>query len=690
MRIETHEDGGWTIRTASKHPEGSVARAAGLSWDRDQCVWRTTKVEHIGSLIDLAAEHGIEVTPADVAQKLREASDQAQATKAQALAASRALDADIDIPVPEGLDYLPFQRAGIAYMRDRRDVIEADEMGLGKTIQVLGLMNLVLRDVTKVNVLVIAPLIALRNWQVEVERWLVKPHRIAIWTTKKQDDADIVIVNYDIASKLGERLQTRTWDYLVCDEAHALKNDKAARTIAILGDGGKSHGIQAHHRIFVTGTPILNRPVELYPILHACDVDYARSYGQYTHRYCNGHHTAFGYDASGASNLDELQQRLRSTLMVRRLKAEVLTELPAKRHQLVLVEPFDAAMRKALRAEAAEIARQKKAEGPLLAAVQKAKAGEDKAAHKTAVEKLRSAKLADLALIARLRHDTALAKIPAVIEHVRGILDADSGAVLIFAHHRDVIEALHQAFEAIEFPTAVIHGDTSAADRQSTQDDIQSGRKRVFIGSITACGVAITLTAASFVVFAEVDWTPGRMAQAEDRAHRIGQTNPVLVQHLAIDESIDAHMLQQLAKKGFVIDKAMGDDFNEANFVTIEHNEIQELADPIMEVTKDDEAAAMDVDEVARLVHPTSDPTERHENHEKPTSRLRGRPTLGEQAMTAAERARRYRAARRVGEGATVSISHAIRDRLAAEAAARDITVDSLVEMALAALGAAA
>src|SRR5690606_5174556 len=128
--------------------------------------------------------------------------------------------------------------------------------------------------------------------------------------------------------------------------------------------------------------------------------------------------------------------------------------------------------------------------------------------------------------IASARHEVALAKVPYVIEHVQEALE--SGPVILFAHHKDVIEQLQNAFKD---RCCVITGSTKMADRQKAVDDFQSGAKDLFIGNIQAAGVGITLTKSSHVVFAELTYVPGDLAQASSRAHRIGQRNSVLVQY---------------------------------------------------------------------------------------------------------------------------------------------------------------
>jgi SWI/SNF-related matrix-associated actin-dependent regulator 1 of chromatin subfamily A len=153
-----------------------------------------------------------------------------------------------------------------------------------------------------------------------------------------------------------------------------------------------------------------------------------------------------------------------------------------------------------------------------------------------------------------MRHATALAKVPLVVEHLVAALE-ESPKIVVFAHHRDVIAAL-----AAEFPGRVVTltGNDSPEARQAAVDRFQTDPEcSLFIGSITAAGLGLTLTAAAHVVFAELDWVPANMTQAEDRTHRIGQRESVLVQHIVLESSLDASMVRTLLKKQQVIDEAV-------------------------------------------------------------------------------------------------------------------------------------
>jgi SWI/SNF-related matrix-associated actin-dependent regulator 1 of chromatin subfamily A len=472
----------------------------------------------------------------------------AEAAVAQAnrtIAMSRARTASISVPVPDHLRYRGYQLAGIAYAQERQNTLLADEMGLGKTIQAIGVIN---GNPNIRKVLVVCPATLKQNWENELKDWLVTPRSIAIvkgqvnWPT-----SDIVIVNYDILLKWRDAIDAVDWDLLVVDEAHFIKNSKALRTKLVLGNGTRLPPIKAKQKLFLTGTPIVNKPVELWPLVHALDPeDLGLNFWTFTKRYCNAHQTNLGHwDFSGHSNTEELQQRLRSKFMIRRLKADV-EDLPAKQRQIIKLTP-DRAARAAIAAERAAFERFMQRRGD---------SGLDYA---NAVRGLDSPSIR-FEEIARERHETAVRKVPQVIAHLRECL-AEGSPVVVFVHHHDVAHRIKEAF-----PTAaVVTGEIPQAQRTREITRFQSDIRarggdpdcKLFIGSIMVAGLGITLTAASHVVFAELDWVPGNVSQAEDRCHRIGQRNAVLIQHLVFDGSIDARMAEVIINKQAVIDAAV-------------------------------------------------------------------------------------------------------------------------------------
>ena len=425
------------------------------------------------------------------------------------------------------------------------------------TVQAIGVINAT-PDIKKV--LVVAPASLKLNWKRELEKWLVRPMSVGV-ANGGLPDTDVVIVNYDVLKKFQDGL-SRDWDLLIADEAHYVKNPDAQRTKLLVGGEKKQDGKyiripgiidRAKRRAFLTGTPILNRPIELWPIVSALAPETFPSFMSFAKRYADAQQGKYGWDFSGAAHLDELQDKLRSTIMVRRLKKDVLTELPAKRRQVVEIEPTGDA--KALVARETAVADEHTERlAQYRAAVELAKASESDDEYKVAVAKLRDAVQVAFEDISRERHEVALAKVPQVIEHLKDVLEQQD-KVVIFAHHRDVVDALMAAFPG---QAVKLTGEDSVEDRQKAVDDFQNKKDvKLFVGSVKAAGVGITLTAASQVIFAELDWVPANITQAEDRLHRIGQQGSVLVQHLVFDGSLDSKMAKTLVDKQEVIDKAL-------------------------------------------------------------------------------------------------------------------------------------
>jgi SWI/SNF-related matrix-associated actin-dependent regulator 1 of chromatin subfamily A len=494
-----------------------LPKQAGFKWSPEKKQWWTK--DHQKALI-LKKYADIET-----AARIDEEIAKLQA----AVDASLALDADLHIPVPEGLEYRPYQKAGIAYALRTGNALIADEMGLGKTIQAIGVLN----STRWRKVLIICPASAKINWQRELVKWLVERATVEIASGKRFPDSEVVVINYDILKKHKEVIDATAWDYLIIDEAHYLKNPKTIRTKMVYGWGGEGEkvaSINASRKLALTGTPILNRPIEIWPTIHTLAPQEFPSYFEFAKRYCGAYDSGYDWVFTGSSNAAELQQKLRASIMIRRLKHDVLKELPAKRRQIILLDPD--LVKKAVKSERSALTEY----GLDLMDMDDA-------------EKIPFDKLAVV------RHETALAKVPFVVNHLVEILESGE-KVICFAHHRDVIEGIATAVQAKGFGVVTLTGSSTSSQRQYAVDHFQEDESvRLFVGNITAAGQAITLTAASIVVFAEIDWVPGKVLQAEDRAHRIGQEESVLIQHLVIDGSIDARLTKAIVEKQEMIER---------------------------------------------------------------------------------------------------------------------------------------
>jgi SWI/SNF-related matrix-associated actin-dependent regulator 1 of chromatin subfamily A len=349
---------------------------------------------------------------------------------------------------------------------------------------------------------------------------------------------NILVINYDRLEAYQDLLHSRVWGVCIVDECHLLKTPEAKRSQIALK-------IQASKRLALSGTPIPNRPIEIYGILSwlAPTLWPVKERFRFALRYCAAKQTVFGWDLGGASNLSELSQRLHSTLMLRRLKKDVLTFLPRKRRTIIELSS-DVNLKELLEQE--------------LAAFHEFETrGFSPDQYKAKVRSLKTAKLRAQDNLAKLRHQTALAKVPLVVEFVTEVLRTGSEKVTVFAHHRDVIQALDERLG--RFHPVQLVGGMSPLKRQQAIDQFQSDpATRVFIGNIVAAGTGITLApASSHCVFAEMSWVPAEMSQCEDRHHRIGTRDSVLIQHLVLSGSLDAIMVHRLIKKQEVLDNVL-------------------------------------------------------------------------------------------------------------------------------------
>ena len=436
------------------------------------------------------------------------------------------------------------------------------------TIQTLGFLNCLRTTQPDLNVLILAPSTLAFNWRDEAQKWLI-PGRtgfpeIVIPTSATHEvpkrDNLLVIINYEkvIRDSLLTDSLKRVWDVLVCDEAQALKNWAAKRSQAVLGQEGLMQ--RAHRSVFLSGTPIENYPKEIWTIAAAiCPAKFG-DWWAYAKRYCGLHQevTAEGHSRmvdTGATHLGELQQRLRSTFMIRRLKADVLKELPPKRRQLIVLGDS-----KIDWSRDPDFVRWKelydKDYEQKLAALEAAHTSE---AYKRAVRELDAFTGVAFKDMSALRHKTAMAKLPACIDYVDQILETGIDKLVIFAHHQDVLQKLteHYGEAAVS-----MSGETKQSERELVKKKFQdtptkSGGARIFIGGLKVAGVGLNLHAASTVIFIEIDWNPATLTQAEDRLCRIGQTKMVHVIHLVLDGTLDVAICKKVVAKQEVVDKAL-------------------------------------------------------------------------------------------------------------------------------------
>ncbi len=420
----------------------------------------------------------------------------------------------------------PFQETGVGFIEYKNGrVLVGDEMGLGKTIQALAWLQ---SHPKKRPVIIVCPASLKLNWAREIKEGMVGREAIVLQGSKPSATLpifgnDILIINYDILDAWCLALKKLNPQVIIADEAHYFKSNSAKRTKAM-----KKLAKGVPHFIALTGTPIMNRPIEIYNAVTIIEPTLFPNFFQFAKRYCGAVHNGFGWDFGGATNTKELNEKLQ-TVMVRRLKKDVLKDLPDKLRSFI---PF-------------ELDNQKeydKAENNFIAYVKMAK-GEEAAHIASNAE--------TLAQIEALKQLAVQGKMKDSIEWIKNFLDTD-GKLVVFAVHKVVINALMEVFGDV---AVKIDGSVSMKNRDNVVQRFQNDDKvRLFVGNIKAAGVGLTLTAASNVAFLELPWTPGELVQAEDRCHRIGQEDSVTIYYLLTQGTIEEEIAMLLDSKRKVLD----------------------------------------------------------------------------------------------------------------------------------------
>ena len=470
----------------------------------------------IPSLDAFLVQHGVEVASAaePVLQDLREEHDEA----AEAVARSRARKAPPVEGVPERLggELQPFQWAGVRYVLDARRCFLADEQGLGKTVEALA----ALEADGAFPAIVVCPASLKLNWERETQKWL--PHRsVAIVEGRSAvpTTGDITILNYEVVAAHREELSRLRPKALVIDESHYVKNPRAKRTQAVrkLAAAVVPGGL----RLALTGTPVLNHAEELISQLRV--IGRLEDFGS---------GARFSRQFQGPLTEERLHWHLRRRCFARRLKSEVLPQLPAKRQVVVPVELDN---RREYRLAEEDVVAWLR-EQPL----------DLKELDAKIAATLRAERLAQLGTLKRL---AARGKLTAALAWIHDFLESGEPLVL-FATHVEVQDAVIE-----RFPDALhlLGRDNIQAREASVQAFQDPAGPQLIVCATRVAAQGITLTRASNVAFLELEWTPAIHDQAEDRCHRIGQHDAVTAWYLLAAKTIDETMAELIQRKRAIV-----------------------------------------------------------------------------------------------------------------------------------------
>ncbi|XP_041857728.1 SWI/SNF-related matrix-associated actin-dependent regulator of chromatin subfamily A-like protein 1 [Melanotaenia boesemani] len=444
-------------------------------------------------------------------------------TEARSLDVSEADLSSIDPTLTSSL--MPFQREGVNFAVSKRGrILLADDMGLGKTVQAICIAAYYRNEWP---LLVVAPSSVRFTWAEAFQRWLpsLSPDSINVVVKAKDNlrSGLVNIISYDLLSRMDKQYSANSFNVLIMDESHFLKNMKTARCKAALPL------LKAAKRvILLSGTPAMSRPCELYTQILAVNPTLFPRFHEFGIRYCDAREKTWGWDYSGSSNLRELKLLLEECLMLRRLKSDVLSQLPAKQRKVVTltIDGINARMKAALSAAAKELTKN----------------------HRSKMEEKQ-------ALLVFYNH-TAEAKLQAIMEYITDMLECGREKFLVFAHHKLVLDHITTELVKKNVSFIRIDGATPSAERQQLCEKFQySAQSCVAVLSITAANMGVTLHSADLVIFAELFWNPGVLIQAEDRVHRIGQTSNVNIHYLVAKGTADDHLWPMIQAKMNVLEK---------------------------------------------------------------------------------------------------------------------------------------
>ena len=455
--------------------------------------------------------------------------------------------------IKEGSLY-PHQADGVAFLLSKKRAILADDMGLGKTRQAIVAMEAGCPEGT---ILIVCPASIKLNWKREI---LMVDDKATIEVlgidTNQTDTPRWIIINYDILSKHADRLHAIDWAGVILDEAHFIKNasKRTSHCLKLLGVQAEAKAalIGPEFVFLLTGTPMTNRPKDLFNLFRCVGHPASRSFLSFAKRYCDAYRNDYGWVTTGASNLDELNLLMKE-VSIRRMKNEVLN-LPPKVRSWV---PVDISGSKAA-----------------LNAI------DGFLSWYSGTDPSQPNDREFLVRLTNVRTSLHKAKFKAVAERIKDVT-ATGEKVVLFTCFTDGIER-HKKMLGDQAVT--ITGANTSAKRTEAVDRFQSDPAvRVALCNIIAGGVGITMTAGTHVIFQDLDWVPANHAQAEDRCYRMGQNKRVTVEYFHADGTLDGYIATLLQRKMALIAAVEAEEIPDQSILTEIQDGLRQLAPALME-----------------------------------------------------------------------------------------------------------
>jgi len=432
------------------------------------------------------------------------------------------IDNRLESRIPAHLELYPFQKVGVAFAEASNGrCLIGDEMGVGKTIQAIGYAAI---NHARPG-LVVCPANVKYNWQKEIKKWLPAETVQVIDSSKTEMiAAEFYIITYDLlVNRLQDILRIRP-QLTIIDEAHYIKNSKAQRTVATMTVARHCPRV-----IALSGTAIASRPKEFFNVLNLLRPDEFNSEWNFKQSYCDPFHNGFGWNFDGASNTKELNERTRD-VCIRRLKSEVLPDLPPRTRQFLPIQLTPEQRR------TYDIA-------------------QDEWEQRINEYYLNGEPIPPgtmLVMLGELRKKCGEIKIPYACDWVKEYNSSTGKPLIVFAHHSDIIKGISLGLGDLK--VANITGQTPAKERMDIVESFQEGHVDVLVCSTMAAKEGLTLTKADTILFIEREWVPSDEEQAEARVHRIGQeSDNVHSVYLSCMNTVDEHFDRVVEQKRQVV-----------------------------------------------------------------------------------------------------------------------------------------
>ena len=476
----------------------------------------------IGDLNWLMLRYPLEIKEADRARWAEALKD----AREYAIRRERSLTSPASVTPPDDEfrgDLMPFQKLGVGFLLSSRRCLLADEMGLGKTVQALAF----LATLRSYPALIVVPPHLVRNWVRECERFLkpdgsLRVHIIRGLKPYDLPEADVYIVHYLLLRGWKTALPDYHFGCVIFDEIQELRHSGTEKYSAasLLSD-------TSENVVGLSGTPIYNNGGEIWNVVNIIDFHFLGDWESFSREWC------YGYGNMVVAKPELLGEHLRREgLMLRRVKSEVLKELPPKRRLVQEIDADDRVYRELMR--------------PVIELL-----GSLRALHPEAKERA----MLEEQVGRGERQATGVAKAPFVAAFVRALLD-NGEKVLLFAHHHAVMDVYKK--ELASYRPAFITGRETTRQKDDAVTRFMGEKTNLCVISLRAAS-GLNLQRASCVVFGELDWSPAVHSQAEDRAHRMGQKDSILCYYLVAPQGSDRDMQDALGLKVSQFVALMGD-----------------------------------------------------------------------------------------------------------------------------------